>query len=88
MKKTLIFSFNILTLLIILVLVAGAMGQGSKKKNIWCPVLLDNNKAGSCDNKQACLSACKKRTEPLGVKEINTGCIPGKKCGCYIRCPP
>ncbi|KAF8084753.1 hypothetical protein N665_0703s0008 [Sinapis alba] len=67
MKKSLIFSFNVLTLLIVLV--------------------LDNNQDGSCDNKPGCLSACKKRTEPLGVKEINTGCIPGKKCGCYIRCP-
>ncbi|KAL0741161.1 hypothetical protein Bca4012_082674 [Brassica carinata] len=87
MKKSVIFSFNVLTLLIILVLVAGVMGQGSKNKNIWCPVLLDNNQAGSCKNKQGCISACKKRTEPLGKPEINTGCIPGNKCGCYIRCP-
>jgi len=67
--------------------VAGAIGQGSKKKNIWCPVLLDNNQNGSCKDKQGCISACKKRTEPLGKTEINTGCIPGNKCGCYIRCP-
>nr|VDD35141.1 unnamed protein product [Brassica oleracea] len=34
MKKSVIFSFNVLTLLIILVLVDGAMGQGSKKKHM------------------------------------------------------
>ncbi|CAN6869316.1 unnamed protein product [Brassica oleracea] len=31
MKKLLIFSFNLLTLLIVLALVAGAMGQRNKK---------------------------------------------------------
>ncbi|CAN6997263.1 unnamed protein product [Brassica oleracea var. botrytis] len=44
MKKSLIFSFNVLTLLVILALVAGAMGQGNKKKDI-CPIYLDNQKA-------------------------------------------
>ncbi|KAF8084752.1 hypothetical protein N665_0703s0007 [Sinapis alba] len=87
MKKSLIFSFNVLNLLIILVLVAGAMGQGNKNKKDMCPIYLDNKKPGSCQNKPACLSACKKRTEGLGIQEVITGCISGHKCACYVPCP-
>ncbi|KAL0731882.1 hypothetical protein Bca4012_027976 [Brassica carinata] len=87
MKKSLIFSFNVLTLLVILVLVAGAMGQGNKNKKDMCPIYLDNQKPGSCHNKPACLSACKKRIEGLGIKEIHTGCFSGYICTCYTPCP-
>ncbi|CAF2128094.1 hypothetical protein HID58_011514 [Brassica napus] len=86
MKKSLIFSFNVLTLFIILVLVAGAMGQGNKKKDI-CPIYLDNQKPGSCHNKPACLSACKKKTEGLGMQGVNTACASEHKCVCYVPCP-
>ncbi|KAF8084748.1 hypothetical protein N665_0703s0003 [Sinapis alba] len=87
MKKSLIFSFNVLTLLVILVLVTGAMGQENKNKKNLCPIHLDNQKPGSCHNKTACLSACKKRIEGLGKKEVTTGCFFGNKCTCYSPCP-
>ncbi|KAF8084751.1 hypothetical protein N665_0703s0006 [Sinapis alba] len=87
MKKSLLFSFNVLTLLIILVLVAGGMGQRNKNIGKWCPETLDNQKPGSCLNKQVCLSACKKRMEVLGKKELKTLCTPGNICGCYSPCP-
>nr|VDD35131.1 unnamed protein product [Brassica oleracea] len=45
MKKSLIFSFNVLPLLIILVLGFGERwGKGIKKKDT-CPIYLDNQKA-------------------------------------------
>ncbi|KAF8116645.1 hypothetical protein N665_0015s0022 [Sinapis alba] len=87
MKKSLILSFNVLTLLIILVLVAGAMGQGKKNKKDMCPIYLDNQKPGSCQDKSSCLSACKKKTEGSGIQGVITGCIPGNKCACYVPCP-
>ncbi|CAN6869354.1 unnamed protein product [Brassica oleracea] len=87
MKKSLIFSFNVLPLLIILVLVVGAMGQGNKNKKDTCPIYLENQKPESCQDKPACLSACKKKTEGSGMQEITTGCISGNKCACYVPCP-
>ncbi|CAN7126215.1 unnamed protein product [Brassica rapa subsp. narinosa] len=85
MEKSLIFSFNVLTLLVIFVLVAGTKGQGNKKD--LCPIGLDNQKPGSCQNKPACLSACKKRIEGSGLHEINARCSSGNKCACYAPCP-
>ncbi|KAL0707668.1 hypothetical protein Bca4012_074094 [Brassica carinata] len=88
MKKSLIFSFNVLTFLIILTLVAGAMGnigQGRTNKRVWCPIYLDNQKPCSCLNKHGCLSACK--TKIGGTQEVRTSCFSGNKCTCQARCP-
>ncbi|KAF8080690.1 hypothetical protein N665_0927s0002 [Sinapis alba] len=74
MKKILILSFNVLTLLIILVL-------------DMCIIYLDNQKPGSCQNKPSCLSACKKKTEGSGIQGVINGCVPENKCACYVPCP-
>ncbi|CAF1947631.1 unnamed protein product [Brassica oleracea var. botrytis] len=63
------------------------MGQGNKNKKDTCPIYLDNQKPESCQDKPACLSACKKKTEGSGMQEITTGCISGNKCACYVPCP-
>ncbi|WZZ69957.1 hypothetical protein YC2023_081327 [Brassica napus] len=65
----------------------GAMGQGNKNKKDTCPIYLENQKPESCQDKPACLSACKKKTEGSGMQEITTGCISGNKCACYVPCP-
>uniref|UniRef100_A0A0D2ZR09 Knottin scorpion toxin-like domain-containing protein n=2 Tax=Brassica TaxID=3705 RepID=A0A0D2ZR09_BRAOL len=52
-----------------------------------CRINLDNQKPGSCQNKPACLSACKKRVEGSAIQEINARCSIGKKCACYAPCP-
>ncbi|KAL0655002.1 hypothetical protein Bca4012_075586 [Brassica carinata] len=87
MEKSLIFSFNVLTLLVIFVLVAGTMGQGNTNKKDMCRINLDNQMPGSCQNKSACLSACKKRVEGSAIQEINARCSIGKICACYAPCP-
>ncbi|CAN6860210.1 unnamed protein product [Brassica oleracea] len=86
MKKTFIFSFNVPSIVVILVLVAGTMGntrQESQKEMHLCMVILNNQKPGRCV-KADCLSTCKKQTQ--GKHRIMTSCM-ATKCLCFVRCP-
>ncbi|KAF8099403.1 hypothetical protein N665_0244s0005 [Sinapis alba] len=86
MKKTFIFPFNVLSILVILVLVArtmGNIGQGSEKEVHLCMVIVNNQKPGKCV-KADCVSTCKKHTQ--GKHRITTSCM-ATKCLCFVRCP-
>ncbi|XP_019088414.1 PREDICTED: putative defensin-like protein 145 [Camelina sativa] len=84
MKTKFVFSFTVLALFLLFVIVTGVVGdvkQKVQKKKIWCLRPLPDQKPGKCVIKD-CESKCKEKWKGNGTE---ASCRP--QCNCHFRCP-